>query len=97
MSSAAAAGAAAAFGTCVLFVLLNFVRVNVMLDQIADRPDWQNMTMRFRASGAESFRVFVNLEYLKGTPLKIAAATAIGTVMGILGGVCAGLTRGESR
>jgi len=48
------------------------------------RPDWQNMMMRYRASGFESLRLFVNLSTMKVTPLKIAAATGLGAAFGAL-------------
>jgi hypothetical protein len=44
------------------------------------------MMERFRASGFDSVRVFVNIEYLKGAPFKIGVASVIGAVMGLVGG-----------
>ena len=87
VSSGAAAGVAVACGTFCVFVLLNFIRVNVFLEQLAGRPDWRNMMTRFRGSGLEDLRLFVNLDYLKGTPFKVGVAAAVGAVMGILGGL----------
>lgn len=84
--SGAVAGMAVAFGTFFVFVVLNFLRVNVLLDQLTDRPDWQNMMVRFRASGFESLRLFVNLDYIKGTPFKIGFFTALGAVLGTVAG-----------
>ena len=79
------AGATVAFGTFCIFVLLNFARVNLFLDQLTGRLDWQNMMQRFRASNTDSLRWFVNLDYLKGTPFKMAVSIAVGAVMGIVG------------
>jgi hypothetical protein len=90
---AVAAGIAVAFGTFLVFVLLNALRVNLFLDQLTGRPDWQNMMTRFRESGPGSLRWFVNLDYLKGTPFKIGFFTALGSVIGC-GAACVGcLTR----
>jgi len=91
--SGAAAGMAVAFATFCVFVPLNFLRVNLFLDQLTGRADWQNMMMRFRASGVDSLRPFVNLDCIKGTPFKILAATAFGTAFGTLGGGLGRLTR----
>jgi hypothetical protein len=97
LSAGVAAGLAVAVATFCVFVVLNFLRVNLFLSELTGRPDWQNMMLRFRASGSESLRVWVNLDYLKGTPFKIGFFTAIGGVMGILGGTAGHLTRGRQR
>jgi hypothetical protein len=55
-----------------------------------------SMMMRFRASVVEDLRLFVNLDYLTGTPFKIAAATAFGAVFGGLGGTLGWLMRGRT-
>src|SRR5689334_13771632 len=96
-SSGVAAGFAVAFTTFSVFVVLNFLRVNLYLSDLTGRADWQSMMLRFRASGSESLRLWVNLDYLKGTPFKIACATAIGGVMGVLGGTAGWVTRGRQR
>jgi hypothetical protein len=44
------------------------------------------MMGRFQASGFDSLRTFVNISYVKGAPLKIALASAIGAFMGVVGG-----------
>jgi hypothetical protein len=51
---------------------------------------------QFKASGHESLRTFVNIENIKGAPLKIGVASMIGAVMGLLGGVASRLTPGRS-
>jgi hypothetical protein len=86
LRSGVVAGMAVAFATFCVFVVVNFMRVNLFLDQLTGRADWQNMMMRFRASGSESLRSFVNLDYIKGTPFKIGVATAFGAAFGTLGG-----------
>jgi hypothetical protein len=84
--SGVATGAIVAFGTFALFEVFIFVRINLFLDELTQRADWQNMMLRFRASGVDSLRLFVNLDYLRGAPFKWAVACAIGASMGGLGG-----------
>ena len=48
------------------------------------RADWQNLMMRFSTSGFDNRRLFVNVDYIKGAPLKIAVASSIGAVMGVI-------------
>jgi hypothetical protein len=54
------------------------------------------MVMRFRDSGSDSLRAFVNLDYIKGTPLKIGVASVIGAGMGAIGGSLGRLKRRRS-
>jgi hypothetical protein len=86
LSRGVTAGFVVAFGTFCVFYLLNLFRVNLFLAELTGRTDWQNMVERFRASGFDSLRVFVNIEYLKGAPFKIGVASVIGAVMGLVGG-----------
>ena len=79
-------GAMVAFATFCVFVVLVLLRVNLFLDELTGRADWQNMMQRFRASESDSLRFFVNLDYLKGAPFKVGVASAIGAVMGGIGG-----------
>ena len=86
VSSGIAAAATAAFATFFVFGLMNLLRVSLFLDDLTARADWRNMMAIFRASGFESLRVFLLVEYLKDMPLKLAVATSIGALMGLLGG-----------
>jgi len=92
-SSGLVAGMAVACGTFCVFVVLNFLRVNLFLEQLMGRADWQNMMTRFRASRSESLGWFVNLDYLEGTPFKIGVATALGGAIGAVAAVIARLGR----
>ena len=94
VSSGVIGGMIIAFATSVIFVALNLVRVNLFLDQLVDRVDWQNMMMRFRASG-DTLRLFVNSDYIRGAPLKIGAGSAIGALMGSAGGAAWWLRHGR--
>ena len=79
-------GLTIAFATFCVFYILVLLRVNLFLNELTGRADWQNLVMRFHASDFDSLRLFVNLDYLKGAPLKIGVASAIGAVMGVIGG-----------
>ncbi len=86
------AGAIVALVTFVVFDLAVILRVNLFLEVIKYRDDWQNLVANFPASGFESFRAYVNYVYITGSPVKILVATVIGTGCGAIGGVVASLT-----
>ena len=80
-------GLTIAFATFCAYDLLILVRVNLFLNELTGRADWQNMMMRFRASDIDSLRLFVNVNYVTGAPLKLGVSCAIGAAMGTIGGV----------
>jgi hypothetical protein len=84
-------GMLVAFATFCVFDLLVILRVNLFLGELTGRADWQNMIGRFQASGFDSLRTFVNVDYIKGAPLKIGVASAIGACMGVVGGIIGSL------
>jgi hypothetical protein len=86
-------GAVVAFVTFVVYILTQFVRVNVFLDVLSQRSDWQNLMARFQNSGYESLRRYVNYVGLTGAPFKILVASIIGAGMGLVGGVLGSLGR----
>jgi hypothetical protein len=49
-----------AFVTFVVFDLAAIVRVNLFLDALTHRSDWQNLLVRFQASGFTSLRLYAN-------------------------------------
>jgi len=79
-------GLTVAFVTFLVFELLILLRVNLFLNELTARADWKNMMMRFQASDFDSLRMFVNVDYIKGAPFKLAVASVIGAVMGSIGG-----------
>lgn len=89
-------GMIVAFATFCIFDVLVLLRVNLFLNELTGRADWQNMVMRFRGSGFDSLRLFVNLDYIKGAPLKIGVASVIGVVMGVIGGSLGRLRHGRT-
>jgi hypothetical protein len=92
MTTGITTGAVVACATFCVYNLLVVLRVNLLLDELTGRADWQNLIERFNASGYESLRTFVNVENVKGAPLKIGVATAIGAFIGLLGGGLGRLT-----
>ncbi len=89
------AGAAVAFVTFVVLFLAVILRVNLFLETMTQRPDWQNMMARFQVSGFESLRAYVNYDYLVGTPFKGLVASMIGAGTGLVGGLFGSLGRRE--
>jgi hypothetical protein len=86
LSTGVTTGFVVAFGTFCVFYVLNLLRVNLFLAELTGRADWQNMMQRFRISEFDSLRSFVNVDYLKGAPFKVGAASVIGALMGLVGG-----------
>jgi hypothetical protein len=86
-------GGTVAFVTFVVFDLAAIVRVNLFLDALAHRSDWQNLMLRFQSSDFNSLRVYANYEYLAGAPFKIFVASLIGAGTGLVGGFFASLGR----
>ena len=87
-------GMLVAFATFCIYDALVLLRVNLFLNDLTGRADWQNMMIRFQASGFDSLRLFVNLDYVKGAPLKITVASMVGAVMGTIGGSLGRLSHG---
>lgn len=90
-------GATVAFVTFLVYVLTQFVRVNLFLDTLTQRSDWQNLVARFHNSGYESLRWYVNYVGLAGAPFKILVASIIGAGTGLVGGVIGTIGRPEPR
>ena len=79
-------GTTVAFVTFLVFDLAVIVRVNLFLEALQQRADWQDIMARFQASGSKSLRAFVTYSYLAGAPFKILVASLIGAIMGFVGG-----------
>lgn len=97
LASGIATGIAIAFATFLAFDLLVMLCVNLFLTELAGRDDWQNLMVRFRASEIDNLRMFVNVEYLQQTPLKLVAFSTIGALIGMLGGALGQLRHGRIR
>ena len=90
-------GMIVAFATFCVFDVMVLLRVNLFLDDLTGRADWQNMVLRFPGSGSDSLRLFVNLDYIKGAPLKLGVASVIGVVLGVIGGSLGRLRQGRTK
>ena len=73
--------------TGIVFDVMLFIRVNLFLHTLTDRPDWRNLMAQFRASGSDSLRRFINYHYLTQAPVKIFVGMTIGACTGIIGGL----------
>jgi hypothetical protein len=79
-------GATVAFVTFFVYTLAVILRVNLFLDALSQRSDWQNLMEGFKASGFKSLKAYANYRYVTGAPFKILVATMIGAVTGLVGG-----------
>lgn len=83
--------------TQLVFGAANMLRVNLLLDTLRERSDWQNLVARFRNSDFESFRAYVNYDYAKQVVPKLLVVSLIGAMCGMLGGVFATFRGRRSR
>ena len=90
------AGATAGAVTFALFLLFGILRVNLFLDTIRSRSDWQNLVADYARSDFQSLRAYANFVYAKGIILFPIAGVAGGAISGSLGGVLAGFVRPSS-
>ena len=88
-------GATVALITFVVYDVTQFIRVNVFLDSLTQRSDWQNMMATFRNSGSQNLRSYVNYVGLTGAPFKALVASLIGVTTGLIGGSVGKLSRHE--
>jgi hypothetical protein len=86
-------GMTAACVTFLVFDILNLARVNLFLEKIQHRSDWQNLVSRYHASGFSSLRTYANYEYVTGTPIHVLVASLIGATLGFIGGVLGSVSR----
>jgi hypothetical protein len=90
-------GATVGFVTFVVFSVANLVRVNLFLETVRHRADWQGLIVRYQASGFESFRAFANYDYVTGAPLTLFVPSVIGAMTGLIGGLFAIVGRHQPR
>jgi len=82
-------GALVAFVTFAVLTAVVIARVNLLLEITSQRPDWQNLMLRYRSSGFSSLRAYANSIYFTGAPLKLLVASSIGALCGSIGGYAA--------
>lgn len=97
LTRATIAGASVALISFVVYYCENIVRVNVFLDVLRGREDWQMMVSTFPSSGFKSFRTYVNYIYATGAPFKILVASTIGALTGFIGGLLGSIGRNPAR
>jgi hypothetical protein len=83
---AGAVAGAIAFG---LFHLFGILRVNLFLDVIRERSDWQNLVADYARSGFTSLRAYANYVYARGILVFPLIGIVAGAVSGSLGGLIA--------
>ena len=76
-----------AVATGIVFDVMMLLRVNVFLNALTERADWQNLMAQFRASGSDDLRTFINYHYLVQAPVKILVGATIGACTGLIGGI----------
>jgi hypothetical protein len=89
------AGVLMGVATLAVFHLAGIIRVNVFMEQIRDRDDWQNLVARFRASNFHDLRAYATYEYIKMTPMLLAFGAIAGGISGALSGVIRNLINAE--
>lgn len=72
-----------------VFHVAGIVRVNLFLDVIRERGDWQNLVARFGQSGFHSLRAYANCEYVRQTPIIVGIGAVAGAIAGAIGGTAA--------
>ena len=87
------AGAIAGTMTMAIFCLFGIVRVNVFLDVIRDRSDWEGLIAGFAGSGFQSLRTYANYIYMQNLTLLPMIGAVAGAVSGAIGGLFAAIER----
>lgn len=85
VADAVRAGVILGVATMLVFHLAAIVRVNLFLDVIRYRNDWQNLVARYHQSGFQSLRAYANYEYVRGTPSILALGAIAGSISGAIG------------
>ena len=80
-------GAVVGAATMLVFDAAAIVRINVFLDAIRHRADWQNLLVRYQQSGFQSLRAYANYEYAALTPTVVALGTMAGAISGMVAGL----------
>jgi hypothetical protein len=89
-------GAVLGAATMLVFDAAAIVRVNMFLDAIRHREDWQNLVARYQQSGFRSLRAYANYEYVTHAPVGIALGAIAGAISGGLGGLVHSVRRAYS-
>ena len=90
------AGAVAGTITFALFLLFGILRVNLFLDTIRSRSDWQNLIADYATSDFQSLRAYANYVYAKQIVVFPVVGVVAGAISGSLGGLLASVVRPSS-
>jgi hypothetical protein len=90
------AGAVAGATAFALVLLLGILRVNLFLDTIRNRTDWQNLVADYAHSDFSSLRAYANYVYAKQIVVIPVVGVVAGAISGSLGGVLASMVRRAS-
>ena len=91
------AGMTVGAATIVVFCFANLLRVNLFLETISQRSDWQNVLANFERSDFDSLRAYANYQFAPQFGLKLVAGILIGALSGMIGGVVARFGRPRGR
>jgi hypothetical protein len=92
---AAKAGAIVGAISIGLFHFAAILRLNLFLDIVARRSDWQGLILKFNQSGFESLRAYANYTYLQSAGLVLLAGTLVGAICGTVGGLVARVVKSD--
>ena len=87
------AGAIAGTITFALLLLLGILRVNLFLDIIRNRSDWQNLVADYTRSDFQSLRAYANYVYAKQIVVFPVVGVVAGAISGSIGGLLASVVR----
>ena len=91
----AQAGAVAGAIALALFHAFGVVRVNVFLDSIRHRSDWEGLVADFQRSGFHSLRSYANYVYGRAVVLLPLLGAVAGAASSTIGGLLAGAAWGQ--
>src|SRR3954471_1688954 len=87
------AGAIAGTIAFALFLLIGILRVNLFLDIIRNRSDWEHLVADYARSDFQSLRGYANFVYAKQILVLPVVGVVAGAISGSLGGLLAGVVR----
>jgi hypothetical protein len=86
-------GAVAGAITFALFLLFGIVRVNLFLETIRQRSDWQNLVADYARSDFHSLRAYANSVYARQVVVFPVVGGVAGAISSALGGFVASFVR----
>jgi hypothetical protein len=93
----AKAGAVVGVISAGIFHITAVLRLNLFLETVSRRSDWEGLLLNFRRSNFESLRAYANYAYLQQTLLILLLGVLVGGVCGTLGGVVSRITQNRTQ